>query len=81
MESLQRRLAVTAGRLDAYSPLATLQRGYAIVTGPDGHVVTDAATLTPGTTVQALLAKGRMQARVEQIFPADGTPDSTDEKS
>jgi exodeoxyribonuclease VII large subunit len=81
MESLQRRLAVTAGRLDAYSPLATLQRGYAIVTGPDGHVVTDAATLTPGATVQALLAKGRVQARVEQIFPAGGTPDSTDEKS
>ena len=81
VDRLQRRLAVTAGKLDAFSPLATLQRGYAIVTGPDGHVVTDATALTPGATVQAILSRGRIQARVEQLFPADETQNGANEKS
>lgn len=70
IESLKSRLAVTAGTLDAISPLATLQRGYAIVTDAAGHVITDAASVSAGMEVQARLASGRIRARVEQTFPA-----------
>jgi exodeoxyribonuclease VII large subunit len=48
------------------SPLATLQRGYAIVTDSSNHVVTDASTLANGELVDARLAKGVVRARVEK---------------
>lgn len=73
MESLKSRLAVTAGTLDAISPLATLQRGYAIVTDATGHVITDASAVGAGMEVRARLASGHIHARVEQTFPADKT--------
>ena len=51
--------------LQATSPLATLGRGYAIVTlASNGKVVRDAAEAPPGTEVEALLALGRLRARV-----------------
>ena len=51
--------------LHAVSPLATLDRGYAIVRKPDGSVVRDPAEIPPGTEIEALLLKGRVRARVE----------------
>jgi exodeoxyribonuclease VII large subunit len=51
--------------LHAVSPLATLERGYAIVRRPDGGVVRDPAEIPPGTEIEALLLKGRVRARVE----------------
>ncbi len=51
--------------LNAVSPLATLERGYAIVRTLQGDVVRDAAEAPPGTEIEALLAKGRLRARVE----------------
>ena len=59
-DDLEHRLA----RIRALSPLATLQRGYAVVQTAAGAVVTDAATLTPGETVKATLALGRLTATV-----------------
>lgn len=59
------RLASLARGLQATSPLATLGRGYAIVTLPEnGAVVTDSALAPPGTEVEARLARGRLRARV-----------------
>jgi exodeoxyribonuclease VII large subunit len=60
------RLAATAGKLDALSPLATLDRGYAIVQrSDDGRVVRSCDVAPPGTAVQALLADGVLVCRVE----------------
>ncbi|MGH8174767.1 MAG: exodeoxyribonuclease VII large subunit, partial [Steroidobacter sp.] len=50
---LRSRLAVAAGTLDIVSPLATLERGYAIVTNAAGAVVTEAAALRPGDVLHA----------------------------
>jgi len=59
------RLAGTARALNAVSPLATLERGYAIVTrASDGRVVTDAAQAEVGSEIEARLARGRLRARV-----------------
>jgi exodeoxyribonuclease VII large subunit len=51
--------------LHAVSPLATLDRGYAIVTTHDGKVLRDAADAPVGTLVEARLAQGRIRAKVE----------------
>jgi exodeoxyribonuclease VII large subunit len=60
------RLAATAGKLDALSPLATLDRGYAIVQrSDDGRVVRSCDLAPPGTAVEALLADGVLVCRVE----------------
>ena len=49
-------------RARAMSPLATLQRGYAVLQDADGHVVTSVTALSPGDPVSARVADGRVQA-------------------
>ena len=61
------RLAHLAQMLDSLSPLATLSRGYAIVTDSEGRVVTDAAAVTVGDQVQARLARGRLGLTVNEV--------------
>jgi exodeoxyribonuclease VII large subunit len=70
--ALRHRIALAAGALgsatrglDAVSPLATLARGYAIVTlAAGGTVVRDPVEAPPGTEVEARVARGRLRARV-----------------
>lgn len=63
-------LANAAARLDALSPLATLDRGYAIVRrSDDGRVVRSCDLAPPGTPVEALLADGVLACRVESCAP------------
>ncbi len=58
-------LEAAARALNAISPLATLARGYAIVTlATGGAIVRDAALAPPGTEIDARLARGRLRARV-----------------
>lgn len=60
---------MAAGTLDVVSPLATLQRGYSIVTNDAGAVVTEAAALKPGDVLHARLARGVVHARVDRSEP------------
>ena len=53
--------------LHAVSPLATLGRGYAIVSSESGVVLQDAADVQRGQLVHARLARGSFVARVEDI--------------
>ena len=70
------RFGITARALHAVSPLATLDRGYAIVTDGADHVVTDASTVAPGSTISARLARGRLRATVVAAVAAPaGTTD------
>jgi len=70
--SLRHGLALARGRLQAAlqtlhatSPLATLGRGYAIVTrAVDGAVLRDPEAAPTGTDIDARLAGGRLRARV-----------------
>jgi exodeoxyribonuclease VII large subunit len=50
--------------LEALSPVAILNRGYALVFDARGKLVKDAARLKAGDEVTARLARGRMRARV-----------------
>ena len=60
------RLTPLARTLHAVSPLATLGRGYAIVSNELGEILRDAADAAPGTLIHAQLAKGRIRAKVEK---------------
>lgn len=53
-----------SARLQALSPLAVLNRGYALVYGPDGTLLRDAAETKPGDAIRARLAKGSVDAQV-----------------
>lgn len=53
--------------LHAFSPLATLDRGYAIVRRmPNGAVVRDAQAIAPGERIEAQLARGVLECVVER---------------
>ena len=60
------RLLPLVRTLNAVSPLATLDRGYAIVATADGRILRDAADAPPGTRVEARLAHGRIWATVDE---------------
>ena len=59
------RLLPLVRTLSAVSPLATLERGYAIVSVEGGAILRNAEDAKPGTLVEARLAQGRLRARVE----------------
>lgn len=65
MEEARSRLGLVAASLDALSPLAVLQRGYAIAQHKDGRLLRDARSVSIGDPVRVRLAKGRLEARVE----------------
>jgi exodeoxyribonuclease VII large subunit len=67
----RRSLELAVRALHAVSPLATLERGYAIVTDADGEVLRDPAVLQPGDRITARLARGRAEADVVKIHPAE----------
>lgn len=64
----RQRLAGSARALDAVSPLATLERGYAVVRRPaKGEVLTQVAQLAVGDAVDLALRDGVARARVEAL--------------
>ena len=65
LNALDQRLALASRTLDAVSPLATLGRGFAVVSRvDDGSLLRDASMAPPGTEIEARLAKGRLRATV-----------------
>ena len=67
-ETLRRsreRLLPLVRTLNAVSPLATLDRGYAIVSREDGSIIRNAADAAAGSVIEARLAQGKIRARVE----------------
>ncbi len=80
--AMRLRLATTSQRLHglgnhlhALSPLATLDRGYAIVRRlPGGEILRRADIACVGDAVEALLSQGRLRCQIMAIDPADWTP-------
>lgn len=65
--ALDRRTA----SLEALSPVAILNRGYALVFDGKGQLVKDAASLAPGDDLSARLARGKVCARVTASEPGN----------
>lgn len=71
------RLQGLARSLEAVSPLATVARGYSILTrAEDGALVRSADQVQPGEPLRARLAEGELEVRVERINRAS-TGDAT----
>ena len=70
LDASHRQLTRSAEQLNTVSPLATLQRGYAIVSAPDKPtaIVRDALTLKPGQQISARVHRGRFEATVTAVF-------------
>ena len=64
----EHRVALLARALHGVSPLATLDRGYAIVLDAEGKALTDAASVRDGDTIQARLARGELVASVTKVI-------------
>jgi exodeoxyribonuclease VII large subunit len=61
----EHRLSLAQRTLNTVSPLATLARGFAIITRPaDGALIGDAARVNVGDEIEARLDRGRLRARV-----------------
>jgi exodeoxyribonuclease VII large subunit len=65
-------------RARALSPLATLERGYAVLQDADGHVVTSLDAVSPGASVSVRVADGRIAATVDSTTP-DPVPHEEEE--
>ena len=81
-QAIQRQLALwrahqsaNVSRLKALNPLATLERGYAIVSDDHGRVVTAAADLNQGQTISIQFADGDISAQTtSEARPAEERP-------
>ncbi len=67
MEQCRNQLNSAVRTLHALSPLATLTRGYAIVSDARDHAVIDAGQLQVGESITARLAKGRLSATITNV--------------
>ncbi|NWG14162.1 MAG: exodeoxyribonuclease VII large subunit [Acidobacteria bacterium] len=67
MQKHRSRLELAAGRLDALSPLAILERGYAICRNELGAVLKQASDVPKGSSVSVRLARGELGCRVEKV--------------
>lgn len=63
----ERDLRTLAQRLNALSPLATLERGYSISRKTDGQVLTSTEQVSIGDRVEIQLANGHLVCRVEDF--------------
>ncbi|CAN5491383.1 exodeoxyribonuclease VII large subunit [soil metagenome] len=66
----QNRLARATARLEALSPLAVLNRGYALVYGPQGNLLRSTDETAPADTIRVRLAKGSLAAEVKTLDSA-----------
>ncbi len=56
-------------RARALSPLATLQRGYAVLQSDDGRVLSSVVDVTAGDAITARVADGRLRAKTTAVEP------------
>ncbi len=69
LRTAKNRWQIAARALDTVSPLATLERGFAVVKHKDS-VVTQAANLKPGDRISTQVASGVIHSEVESVEPA-----------
>ncbi len=73
--SHKQMLALLTGKLDSLSPLATLERGYAVCQKQDGQVIKESTQTAVGESIDIKLHRGRLQCVVEKGVLPDGQGD------
>lgn len=64
LDQARSRLSAVAGRLDALSPLAVLERGYSLCRNARGQVVRSVDAVRPGDCLEVLLSDGSVDCEV-----------------
>ena len=72
----ERDLRTLAQRLNALSPLATLERGYSISRKTDGKVLISAEQVSIGDRIEIQLSDGHIACRVEEFLSGQQPNDS-----
>lgn len=67
LDRAQDDIAHQRARARALSPLATLERGYAVLQDADGHVVTSVAGVAADTPITVRVADGRLHATTTAV--------------
>ena len=68
------RLGALDGRLNSLSPLAVLDRGYALVLSSEGALIRSTNQLTAGDQLTTRLSDGAFTSRVESTSPRKASP-------
>ena len=71
MEVERGRLEGLWERLEALSPVSTLRRGYALALDGEGNLVASADRVSPGDSLELVMADGRVDARAERVRKDD----------
>ncbi|KPK10992.1 MAG: exodeoxyribonuclease VII large subunit [Acidithiobacillales bacterium SG8_45] len=71
LQHQQQTLAAIASQLHTLSPLATLDRGYAIITDRSGSIVRNAGKVKTGDRLYAKLSQGGLECVVEEVHEKD----------
>ncbi len=66
-------------RIRALSPLATLRRGYAVLSDARGEALSSVATLEPGHDIHIRVADGRIGATTTSVDQIDLMPDANED--
>lgn len=78
LQAVTQRLQAMSGRLHALSPLATVQRGYAIARRyPEGEILRRAADAQMGDVIEILLGEGRLRAEIKAVGAIDSLLDAS----
>ena len=67
LQEARERFGLAAAALDALSPLAVLQRGYAIAQDASGKPIRKASSVAVGDSVRVRLSQGSLDTRVETV--------------
>jgi exodeoxyribonuclease VII large subunit len=70
LERAEDELTHRQAQVRALSPLATMERGYAVVQRTDGAVLRDPAEVNPGDALVVRVLGGALDARVVRVNPA-----------
>ena len=64
------RVGAMGRELEAVSPLAVLNRGFAVATNPEQQVIRSVSQVSAGDAIDLRLTDGVLRARVEATVPA-----------
>ena len=67
VESRKARLGAVSGKMEGLDPNNVLQRGYSIIRGADGKVVTSARDMFPGTDITIDMRDGKALAKIKEL--------------
>ena len=71
LQKASRRFLLAEGRLQKFSPLGTLKRGYAVVRNAARDVIRSPAAVRKGERLEVLLGEGSLQVDVAEIVPPE----------